>query len=140
MGHPVQSQELQTGIWQWHIPIFATFTCANVNELAFPIDIFDRQADPFQQTQSAGIDRREAYSILLAVNTPQYTPDFPHTQDHGQLFSFGGRRNAKVFHSRPSVRSKKNLIPHKAIVHVARAACFSFLRNKKYWRSSSSLI
>ena len=90
MGHPVQSQELQTGFWQGHIAIFASFSRMHVNEFAFAIDIFDLQADPFQQTQPAGIDRREAHSILLAVNAPQHTPDFRNTQDHWQLFLFRG--------------------------------------------------
>src|SRR5512140_1577757 len=51
MGHPVQSQKLQAGVWQGHIPILASFSRTHVNEFALSIDILDLQADPFQPTQ-----------------------------------------------------------------------------------------
>jgi hypothetical protein len=62
----------------------------NVNELSFSINLCDLQTDSLEQTQSAGADRRETYSILLAVNTCQNPSYFRNTQDHWQLFLFRG--------------------------------------------------
>jgi hypothetical protein len=52
---------------------------------------------------------------------------------------WGGRINDRLVNVLPSVRSTKNLMPHRAMVTVARAQCWTCVRCRKYCRNSSSV-
>src|SRR3990167_3376054 len=58
----------------------------------------------------------------------------------GILCSRAGRTKRSVVHSRRSVCSKKNRIPHNAIVALARATFLSLAKSRKYWPELSRFL
>jgi hypothetical protein len=64
----------QAGRGQGNITIFATFPLTDMQQLAFPIDIFHLQTHPFQQAQPAGIDRGQADPVVWAMYLRQLPP------------------------------------------------------------------
>jgi hypothetical protein len=96
--------------------------------------IIGRSPTPLNSSRTLrAVGRREtvrgmttrAGSCRMSVETAR-----PNTT--GRLCSRGGRTNRSVVHARRSVCSKKNRIPHNAIVAVARATFWSLARHRKY--------
>lgn len=85
MGEPVLAQHLQAGFGQGHIAVLAALAVSHMHHLARPIDVFDLQGDAFQQTQSAGIDGRQADAVTHGMHALQDLLDFLPAQNHRQF-------------------------------------------------------
>src|SRR6266508_6108603 len=88
MSQPVLAQHFQTSHGQGDTAILASFPLLDMQQLAFPIDLFDLQLHPFQQTQPTGVDRGETNSIWATMDMCQDTAHFCPAEHHWQLLLF----------------------------------------------------
>ena len=78
MRLPLLTQQFDGADRQGHVAVLATFCPVDVNQTASAIDVRDLQVRAFLQTQTAGVDRAEAYVVPERTDMLQ---DQPHLLD-----------------------------------------------------------
>jgi len=84
-----QRPELTQGLLrQRHVALLAAFA-VDAQEHALGVQVSNLQAAAFVETQTAGIDGRQADAVDGRAHTTENLLHFLPTQDHGQFFGLG---------------------------------------------------
>ena len=127
MRQPVFAQASEGGAGQGDIAVAASLA-VNVQEHAVALDVGDGEMGSFEEPQAAGINRDETGAVDGKANATQDAANLLATEDDGSFFSRCGRARPNRVQVRSRVDSKKNLMPHRAMVKLARAKCFTLIR------------
>lgn len=121
------AEQVQGLVGQGNVAVLAALA-VDVEQPAVAIDVGDLEAGALEQTQAAGVDGDQTGAVDRQTDAAQDPVPSSRLSTTGSFFSRGGRTRSQIAHSRRRERSQKNLIPHSAMVKLARAKRFTLVR------------
>ena len=138
MRAPVVAEQREGGRGERDVAV-VTALSGHMDEQAGTVHLGHLEAGAFREPQATGIDGDETDPVDGKAHEGEDAPDLLATEDDGQRVRLR-RTHQRQARERLAERVlDEDLMPHSAMVTVARAACWTWVRWRKYWRRSSSV-